>query len=38
MDINRKDTALLITDAQNDFLSEQGVTWDLVGDSVKEAM
>jgi len=36
MDIDRKDTALLITDAQNDFLSEQGVTWELVGDSVKE--
>ena len=36
MDINRKDTAVLITDAQNDFLSEQGVTWELVGDSVKE--
>ncbi len=36
MDINRKDTALLITDAQNDFLSEQGVTWELVGGSVKE--
>jgi nicotinamidase-related amidase len=36
MDINRKDTALLITDAQNDFLSEKGVTWELVGDSVKE--
>jgi nicotinamidase-related amidase len=36
MDISRKDTAVLITDAQNDFLSEQGVTWELVGDSVKE--
>jgi nicotinamidase-related amidase len=36
MDINKKDTAVLITDAQNDFLSEQGVTWKLVGDSVKE--
>ncbi len=29
-------TALLITDPQNDFLSETGVTWQLVGDSVKE--
>jgi nicotinamidase-related amidase len=36
MEINKKDTAVLITDAQNDFLSEQGVTWALVGDSVKE--
>ncbi|MFQ6029370.1 MAG: cysteine hydrolase [Dehalococcoidia bacterium] len=36
MDINRNDTAIVITDPQNDFLSEQGVTWQLVGDSVKE--
>jgi nicotinamidase-related amidase len=36
MDINNKDTAVLLTDVQNDFLSEQGVTWELVGDSVKE--
>ncbi len=36
MEIESKDTALLVTDAQNDFLSEQGVTWQLVGDSVKE--
>jgi len=36
MEINKKDTAVLVTDAQNDFLSEQGVTWELVGDSVKE--
>ena len=36
MEINNKDTALLLTDVQNDFLSEQGVTWELVGDSVKE--
>jgi nicotinamidase-related amidase len=36
MKINKKDTAVLITDVQNDFLSEQGVTWKLVGDSVKE--
>jgi nicotinamidase-related amidase len=36
MEINKKNTAVLITDAQNDFLSEQGVTWELVGDSVKE--
>ena len=36
MDINEHNTALLITDPQNDFLSETGVTWQLVGDSVKE--
>ena len=36
MDINKNDTGLLVTDPQNDFLSEQGVTWQLVGDSVKE--
>ncbi len=36
MDLNKSDTAVLVTDPQNDFLSEQGVTWQLVGDSVKE--
>ena len=36
MNINNKDTAILLTDVQNDFLSEQGVTWELVGNSVKE--
>ena len=36
MDIDKKDTALLITDLQNDFLSEDGAAWKLVGDSVKE--
>jgi nicotinamidase-related amidase len=36
MEIDKRDTALLVTDVQNDFLSEQGVTWELVGDSVKE--
>jgi len=36
MDIDKNDTAVLVTDPQNDFLSEQGVTWQLVGDSVKE--
>ena len=30
------DTALLVIDPQNDFLSEQGVTWQLVGASVQE--
>lgn len=36
MEINNKNTAVVITDPQNDFLSEKGVTWGLVGDSVKE--
>ena len=31
MDINKNDTAVLVTDPQNDFLSEQGVTWQLFG-------
>jgi len=26
MDINKNDTAVLVTDPQNDFLSENGVT------------
>jgi nicotinamidase-related amidase len=34
--INRGTTALLITDPQNDFLSPNGVTWALVGESVTE--
>jgi len=29
-------TALVITDPQNDFLSPDGVTWGLVGESVTE--
>ena len=36
MDINKNNTAVLVTDPQNDFLSEKGVTWELVGESVKE--
>jgi nicotinamidase-related amidase len=36
LNIDKTNTALLITDPQNDFLSEKGVTWQLVGDSVKE--
>jgi len=36
MDINKSDTALVVTDPQNDFLSEDGATWGLVGDSVTE--
>ena len=36
MEISPGNTALVITDPQNDFLSESGVTWQLVGESVKE--
>src|SRR5215469_152009 len=36
MDIDKKDTAIVVTDRQNDSLSEKGVTWQLVGESVKE--
>ncbi len=36
MDINKNDTAVLVTDPHNDFLSEQGVTWQLFGDSIKD--
>jgi nicotinamidase-related amidase len=36
MDFNAQDTALVITDPQNDFLSPEGVTWGLVGASVEE--
>jgi hypothetical protein len=31
MQIDPEDTALLITDPQNDFLSPDGVTWGVVG-------
>ena len=34
IDINR--TAMVITDPQNDFLSPEGVTWGVVGESVTE--
>ena len=36
VDINISDTAVLVTDPQNDFLSEQGATWELVGGSVTD--
>ncbi len=36
MEFNSKDTALVVTDPQNDFLSPDGVTWELVGGSVEE--
>jgi len=34
MTIDPRHTALVITDPQNDFLSPQGATWGLVGESV----
>jgi nicotinamidase-related amidase len=36
MKIHKNDTALVVIDPQNDVLSENGVSWNLVGDSVKE--
>jgi nicotinamidase-related amidase len=36
MNINKIDTAVVVIDPQNDVLSETGVSWDLVGDSVKD--
>ena len=36
MDLNKSDTALVVIDPQNDVLSEAGVSWGLVGASVKE--
>ncbi|MBD1919417.1 MULTISPECIES: cysteine hydrolase [Cyanophyceae] len=36
MNINKTDTAVVVIDPQNDVLSETGVSWDLVSDSVKE--
>ncbi len=36
MKIDRERTALVVTDPQNDFLSPEGATWGLVGESVTE--
>ncbi len=36
MTITQGNTALVITDPQNDFLSPEGVTWGVVGESVTE--
>lgn len=36
MQIDLETTALLVTDPQNDFLSEDGVAWGVVGESVVE--
>ena len=35
-EVNRENTAVLITDPQNDFLSPEGATWSMVGESVTE--
>lgn len=36
LEIDPKRTALVITDPQNDFLSPDGVTWGVVGESVEK--
>jgi nicotinamidase-related amidase len=36
MEVDLERTALVITDPQNDFLSPDGVTWEVVGESVTE--
>lgn len=36
MEVDADNTALVITDPQNDFLSPDGVTWGVVGESVTE--
>ena len=36
MEIDLASTALVVTDPQNDFLSPEGVTWGVVGESVTE--
>lgn len=36
MEYSKTDTALVVTDPQNDFLSEKGAAWKLVAESVKE--
>ncbi len=36
MEIDPVNTALVISDPQNDFLSPDGVTWGVVGESMTE--
>ncbi len=36
MQFNKDDTALVVIDPQNDVLSEKGISWELVGESVEE--
>lgn len=36
MGFDKRDTALVVIDPQNDVLSESGISWGLVGESIKE--
>ncbi|QDU26182.1 putative hydrolase [Anatilimnocola aggregata] len=36
MQFNNSDTALVVIDPQNDVLSEQGISWGLVGESIQQ--
>lgn len=36
IDIDPDSTAVLITDPQKDFLSPDGVAWEMVGDTVEQ--
>jgi hypothetical protein len=36
MNFHKRDIALVVIGPRNDVLSEHGVSWGLVGDSVKE--
>jgi nicotinamidase-related amidase len=36
MQFNKNETALVVIDPQNDVLSEKGISWGLVGDSIRE--
>jgi len=36
MKVDNKNTALVITDSQNDFLSPDGVTWAMAGENVTQ--
>ncbi|CAN5611980.1 cysteine hydrolase [soil metagenome] len=36
MKFNKQDTALVVIDPQNDVLSERGLSWRLVGESIRE--
>ena len=36
MKVDPNDTALVVTDPQNDFLSRQGFTWGMVGEAVRQ--
>ena len=36
MEVNRENTALVFIDPQNDVLSEKGLAWPLLHESLKE--